>query len=133
MPCTYSGDNIQSKFGAVQDLSFLPLAGAELGAGAGARHAGLKLPGHAATMHERLLTGSSLAMHNEPDVTAPSVRLALKLRHSTALVWNPKPHVALQALQSEVTHVAALQVLLPEDPVGAGDLGGPPMYASCTL
>ncbi len=118
---------------ARQFFSLLPLAGAALGAGAGARQAGLKLHGHGATMHERLLIGLSLATHKDPDATGPNVRLALKLRHSTALVWTPKPQVALQALQSDVTQVAALQVLLPGDPADAGDLGGPPTYASCTL
>lgn len=109
------------------------MLGAALGAVAGARQAGLKVPGQGATMQERLTAGLSLATQSDPDVLGPSVRLALKLRHSTDLVWKPKPHVALQALQSEVTHVAALQVLLPGDPEVAGDLGGAPTYASCTL
>ena len=85
-------------------------------------------------MQERLLIGLSLATHSDPEETGPKVRLALKLWHSTDLVWTPNPQVVLQAVQSEVTQVAALQVLLPGDgPEGVGDLGGPPTYASCTL
>ncbi len=67
-------------------MSLLPLAGAALGAAAGARQAGLNVVGQGATMQERLLIGLSLATHSDPEETGPRVRLALKLWHSTDLV-----------------------------------------------
>ena len=75
-------------------------------------------------MHERLLIGLSLVTHNDPEVTGPMARSALKARHSTSRVWTPKPHVALQGPQPEVTQMAGVQVVLPA--ACPGDLRGPP-------
>ena len=44
-------------------------------------------------------------------------------------VWTPNPHVTLQLLQSEVTHVAGVQLLGVR---GGEALGGRPAVASWT-